>query len=403
MIKYAAIALALTACVDTRDPITGTQSLRIELKSSPGTEEAPLDPATSAAIIDVTALGPDGEIDTSFSNDLQVYVNFLGTLTPYLGGVPLATVKMSAGKATNQMIMLPRVYGAATLWLDDGKDENATYASGASPVIWYRNPYIADIQTPSDEMALDALESSPLENKQVTVRGSRNGEMGKLIVTSVFAQGYTVSDVLCAASGPCTLTTNPNVKPAAAVGYDHKMVFSFSAPRDENGCLVQEGQFIDGFAGGISEFNGLTEVGFPQTFDESTKGQGGNHNCDGAKVDPSRIPAPADLDATWFTNKYMFERNEAGLVAVTNAKVCNLDADYATYKQWKIDPAGVGGDCMGNKNVINLITNGVVPTDPATLVGKTLPRVVGVLRPVNIKSFNVWILYPRDAADLTLQ
>jgi hypothetical protein len=99
----------------------------------------------------------------------------------------------------------------------------------------------------------------------------------------------------------------------------------------------------------------------------------------------------------------MFERNEAGLVAVTNAKVCNLDNDYTTYKQWKIDPAGVGGDCMGNKNVINLISNGVVPTDPATLVGKTLPRVVGVLRPVNIKSFNVWILYPRDAADLTLQ
>jgi hypothetical protein len=403
MMKYAAIALALTACVDTRDPLMGTQSLRIELKSSPGTEEAPLDPATSAAIIDVTALGPEGEVDTSFTNDLQVYVNFLGTLTPYLGGPPLATVKMSAGKATNQTIMLPRVYGAATLWLDDGRDENPTYASGASPVIWYRDPYIADIQTPSDEMALDALESSPLENKQVTVNGSRNGAMGKLIVTSVFTQGYTVSDVSCGATGPCTLTTNPSVKPTAAPGYDHKMVFSFSAARDENGCLIKEGQFIDGFAGGVSEFNGLTELGFPQTFVEATKGQGGDRNCDAAVVDPSRIPAPAQLDATWYTNKYMFERNEAGLVAVTNAKVCNLDNDYTTYKQWKIDPAGVGGDCMGNKNVINLISTGVVPTDPATLVGKTLPRVVGVLRPVNIKSFNVWILYPRDAADLTLQ
>lgn len=403
--KYVAIALALTACVDTRDALTGTQSLRIDLKSSPGTEAAPLDPATSAAVIDVTALGPDGKPDTSFNNQLQVYVNFLGTLTPYLGGTPLATVQMSGGMATNQMISLPRVYGAATLWLDDGKDENATYASGASPTIWYRNPFIADIQTPSDEMALDALESSPLENKQVTVSGSRNGANGRLVVTSVFAQGYTVSDVQCAANGapPCTLTTNPNVKPTAAAGYDHKMVFSFSAARDENGCLVQEGQVIDGFAGGVSEFNGLTEIGFPQTFVEATKGQGGERNCDAVDINPARIPAPATLDATWFTNKYMFERNEAGLVEVTNAKVCNLDNDYATYKQWKIDPAGVGGDCMGNKNVINLITNGVIPTDPATLVGKTLPRVVGVLRPVNIKSFNVWILYPRDATDLTLQ
>jgi hypothetical protein len=38
-----------------------------------------------------------------------------------------------------------------------------------------------------------------------------------------------------------------------------------------------------------------------------------------------------------------------------------------------------------------------------TLVGKTLPRVVGTLRPVNIGTFNVWIVYPRSAADLTLQ
>lgn len=402
--KKVTIFLALTACVETREPIMGTQSLRIDLKSPTGTEAAPLDPATSAAVIDVTALGPQGEVDTSFNNTLQVYVNFLGTLTPYLGGTPLATVAMSNGMATNQTISLPRVYGPATLWLDDGKDENATYASGASTTIWYRNPFIADIQTPSDESALDALESSPLEQKQVTVRGSRNGANGRLVVTSVFAQGYTVSDVQCGPGGapPCTLTTNPSVRPTAAPGYDHKMVFSFSAARDENGCLIKEGQVIDGFAGGVSEFNGLTEIGFPQTFVDATKGQGGQRDCQAIDVNPSRIPAPAQFDATWFTNKYMFERNEAGLVEVTSAKVCNLDATYTTYKQWKIDPAGVGGDCANNKNVISLITNGVIPTDPATLVGKTV-RVVGILRPVNIKTFNVWILYPRSTADLTVQ
>jgi hypothetical protein len=87
---------------------------------------------------------------------------------------------------------------------------------------------------------------------------------------------------------------------------------------------------------------------------------------------------------------------------VTGAKVCDLDKDYMTYKQWKLDPSGAGGNCIG-KNVINVITNGVVPTDPATLVGKTLPSVTGVLRPVNIGSFNVWIIYPRSSADLVLQ
>ena len=40
-----------------------------------------------------------------------------------------------------------------------------------------------------------------------------------------------------------------------------------------------------------------------------------------------------------------------------------------------------------------------VPTDPMTLVGKTLTKVVGTLRPVNIGTFNVWIVYPRSAAD----
>ena len=41
------------------------------------------------------------------------------------------------------------------------------------------------------------------------------------------------------------------------------------------------------------------------------------------------------------------------------------------------------------------------PFDPAAAVGQTLPRVVGILRPVNIGSFNVWIIYPRAMSDLS--
>ena len=108
-------------------------------------------------------------------------------------------------------------------------------------------------------------------------------------------------------------------------------------------------------------------------------------------------------DASWFsTNKINFERNEAGPIEVDNGVVCPLDSDFDMYSQWKLAPSGDMADCSGN-NVINLITVGVVQTDPATLVGKTLPRVVGILRPVNIGSFNVWIIYPRGDADLTLQ
>ena len=390
MRKYLFLLL-VAGCVDTRDPITGTQSLQIDLKSPAGSEANRLDPNTAApALIDVTAIGPDGQPDTTYSNQVQVYVNFLGTLTPYLGGTPLATVSMNGGKAMNQSIPLPKVFGPATLWLDDGSSMSPTYASGASDTIWYRDPFISDIQRPANPMSLDALEKSPLELKQLRVDQSEFGtSVGRMVVTSVFAQGYTVDDVSCSAGGAPPCTTMP---------YHHAMVFSFSAARDDHGCLIKEGQVIDGFAGGVSEFNGLTEIGFPQSFDSRTK-----DSCDAQDVNEARIPQPVAFDPTWFTNKILFEENEAGLISIANAKVCNLDDDYTTYKQWKIDPAGVGGDCGGNKNVINLISTGVIPTDPATLVGKTLPRVVGTLRPVNIGSFNVWIVYPRSAADVTTQ
>ena len=376
------LLLALAACVDTREPVTGTQSLRIELVSpSPGSAESPLPASENKVVVNVTAIGPDGEIDTAFDNPVRVYVNFLGTLTPYLDSAPLTTIQMNGGVATNQSITLPPVFGPATLWFDDGGAPEPTFASGASPTLWYRDPFLADIQTPLDEMALDALEKSPLEQKQITVRASRYGVDGRLVVTSVFAQGYTVSDVQCGPGGAPPCTTEP---------YNHQMVFSFSAARDERGRHIEAGQVIDGFAGGVSEFNGLTEIGFPQTFVDG----------DNIDVDLARLPEPATLDATWFTNKIMFERNEAAPITLVNPVVCDLDEDYATYKQWKLDPARVGGDCMGKRNVINVITSGVIQTDPATLVGKMLAKVTGVLRPVNIGSFNVWIIYPRSDADV---
>jgi hypothetical protein len=382
--KHYLFLLVLASCVETRDPVMGTQSLKIELVSpSPGSLEQRLADTDRTIVVNVRALDVNGQVDASFNNPVRVYVNFLGTLTPYLDSAPLETIPMSAGVAMSQTIMLPPVFGPATLWFDDAGAMEPTYVTGASPTLWYRDPYILDIQKPADEAALDALQKSPLEQKQVSVRSSRHGANGRMVVTSVFAQGYTVTDLNCAAGGapPCT-----------AADYDHKMVFSFSAARDERGRVIREGQVIDGFAGGVSEFNGLTEIGFPQTF----------VSADTVDVNPARLPAPVAFDATWFTMRINFERNEAAPITVNGAKVCDLDKEYETYKQWKLDPSGMGGNCAG-RNVINVITSGVVATDPATLVGRTLPAVTGVLRPVNIGSFNVWIIYPRSNADLVLQ
>ncbi|MBA3542525.1 MAG: hypothetical protein H0T79_23115 [Deltaproteobacteria bacterium] len=404
------LVTTLSACTEERDPITGTSSLRVTLVSP--TDRGSSDPLDRLGegdrniVVTITALDYEGNVDTSFQGEVQAYVQYLGTLTPYLSGAPLATVTLVNGVASSKMITLPpTTFGPTTVWFDDGKNAEPTFATGSTEPLWFRDPFIRDIQTPRDEMALDALSKSPLETKQISVRTSRHGALGRLVVNSVFAQGYTLSDVLCAdATGrpPCT-----------AEAYDHVMVFSFSAPRfdedDEDGgtSILQQGQVIDGFAGGISEFNGLTEIGFPRTF---VKGA--------VQIDNARIPAPKRLEAgragettDWFgplsdpDGIINFERNEAAPIEVLGGVVCKLDDDYTTYKQWKVDPKGVptpgGVDCSRNKNVLNVISSAVTEVDPTTLVGKTVTRLVGVVRPVSIGSFNVWIIFPRTSADIT--
>jgi hypothetical protein len=390
----AAVGLALAGCVDREAGVTGTQSIRVELAApaDPGAIDRRLPDGLQTATINLTAYDAAGEVDVSFASEVDVYAQFLGTLSPtfdptYNGQVvPLTSVAMAAGVATGVVVPLPLLFGQSTLWVDDGRSENPTYATGASPTLWFREPHIADIQRPESETALDALTLSPLQNKQITINTSRYGKSGRFVVTSVFSQGYTVSDTQCADEN--------GAPPCVAAAYDHVVVFSFSAPRGENGRLLEQGQIIDGFSGGVAEFNGLTEISFPATLGGSDE------------INPARVPAPVKLEVSWFNplsdpaGRINFERNEAAAIEITNATVCPLDDDYDTFNQWKIDPTGTGA--CGN-NVLNVITAGVINGfDPAALVGKVVPRVVGVLRPVEIGNFNVWIIFPRSLADLTL-
>jgi len=404
-------AAVLAGCVDHPPGISGTQSLGIELVSpnDPGAIDRRLPDTLRTVAINLTAYDADFNVDETFDRDVEVYAQFLGTVTPTptppgLDGrvaTPLARFHLTAGRAMNQNVTLPAVLGPTTLWIEDGPkgtdggklDPSYTpsYASGTSPTLWFRDPFVFEIQQPVDETRLDALEISPLQNRQIAVDSSRYGAVGRLVVTSVFVQGYTVSDVACSDSA--------GAPPCTAAAYDHVEVFSVSAPRDQMGRLLQQGQVIDGFAGGIVDVDGLTEIGFPATV------------ASNPDVDPARLPAPVKLDpATWFKplpqadGIINFERNEAGAIEIDNARVCDLDDDYATFKRWKVDPLGAGGNCSHNSNVLDVITAGVIADlDPATLVGKTLPRVVGILRPVEIGSLNVWIIFPRSSADLTLR
>lgn len=402
--RFLLVALLLAGCTETRPHgLEGTQSIEVRMlaPTDPGAQGRRLPDTERTVVVDLVAKDADGEIDTSFNKQVRVYTQFLGTLTPALEQVPPTLIQMEGGVAMNRTVTLPaRVFGPTTLWVDDGAGSGTDYVAGrvagASPTLWFRDPFVADLQTPRDEMALDALSRTPLQDKQIAVRGSRHGAQGHLVITSVFAQGYTVSDVLCPPSGPCS-----------AGAYDHVMVFTFSAGRGSDGHILEEGEEIQGFGGGLTEFNGLTEVGFPQTFTGAYKDEDGDGVNDTVRRD--RLPPPAVLDLTWFGplsapgGRIQFERNESAPIQINGGVVCPLDDDYATYKQWKLDPSGMGGDACNGDNVINVITAGVVGSfDPGARVGQTLPRVVGVLRPVSIGSFNVWIIYPRGAGDLTL-
>jgi hypothetical protein len=389
----AMMLMTVAGCTETGAPVEGTQSLEVTLVSpaDPGAIDRRLDSSARTVMFDIVARDAANAVDSGFAGTVNVYAQFLGTLTPNFGEVPLAAITLTAGEARGVTLALPNVFGPTVVWIDNGSAPGPSYehgpVTGTSPTLWYPDPHIIDLQTPRDLDGLDALTATPLQDKQVTVIGSRHGATGRLVVTSVFAQGYTVSDVNCtgeAAAPPCT-----------AEGFDHALVFTFSAPRDGNFRPLEVGQVIDGFAGGLTEFVGLTEIGFPSTFSGPER-----------EIDVARIPAPALFEPSWFrglgdpTGMINFERNEAAAIEVRGVKVCDLDEDFVEFKQWKIDPSGRGGNCFRRPDVISVVSTGLAGIDPEALVGQELAGVVGVLRPLNFGgSGNIWLIFPRSPDD----
>ena len=363
--------------IDELQPITST-SLRVELLSpDTGSPEERLSAEARAAVVRIQAIDARGEIDTSFEGTVDLYAHYLGSLTPSLREFPLASSELVDGDSGEVNVQLPKVYGSTFVWAEHVSGDAPTFATGTSDTLWYREPYIVDVRTPEDEERLDALESSPLDKKQVTIDRSRHGDSGRLVVSSVFAQGYTVQDVACEGAGaepPCT-----------SGAYDSVFVFTFSRPTDNRRRVLREGDVISLISGGITLFNGLVQFTFPLTIvaDEPR--------------DPARIAPPFIFEPSWLTTLTELKRVESALLSVQDAVICPLDDEYEIYTQWKLD---VGRGCG---DPINVISEGRVEGfDPADYVGERIPEVVGVLRPVNIGTFHVWIIYPRFTADVTL-
>lgn len=380
-------AVLAAACVEERPGLSGTTSLRVVITAPTdlGSHEARLADDARTITVDVTALDEKGQPDPSFEATVDVYTHFLGTLSPERGGVVAPpSIELRGGVAEGVTLELERAFGETFLWVEDVGGDAPTFATGASPTLWYRDPYLEDVSRPPSESATNALERSPLEGKQVRISASKHGASGRLIVTGVYAQGFTISDVNCAPS------------PCVAEPYNHLFVYTFNRPRAEDGTSIQVGQVVSALAGGVGEFNGFTELNFPQTWLASPT------------PSPGDLPEPVVLDPMWLaspsgpTGMINLEKVESALVAVEGAVMCDVDDpenadEWNTYAQWKLD---VGFGCS---RAFNVITKGAISEfDPRPYKGRTIPRVVGTLRAVNIGTFHVWIIHPRYASDLTL-
>jgi hypothetical protein len=370
------LALVAAGCVDHVPHPRETTSLRVMVTSPAdlGSAEERLGAAVREVDVDVQALDDQGRRDERFTGEVDVFVHTLGQLSPTQQRFALSS---GAGSGT---IALPRVFGPSYLWLEDieGTPQRpATYATGTSATLWFRQPLLVDVSTPDMTVGTPAswVRFSPLEGKQVRIERSQFEGAGRLVVTGVYADGYSVSDVDC------------SVTPCRAAPYGHVYVFSFSRPVDVRGRDVAVGHVMKWFEGGVAEFNGFTELNFPvQEILEDDP-------------DESLLPAPVAIDRAWLTSTdgpLRFEELESGLVSVSNAKVCRLDDDWERFKQWKLD---LGDGCNRPVNVISSAT--VAGFDPGAQVGRTLPRVAGALRTVNLGGFNVWIVLPRRPSDIT--
>lgn len=407
------------SCSEQLPSITGTTSIRMNIHTPMdwGTAADRLDESPSEIEISMAMIKSDGEIDVSFEGSIDLYSYFLGSLTPSRNVVepdclwqgawwcsselnevvmPLCRVTLSEGSHFSNAVgncqikndtrlvvtVLSPMYGHSLLWAEHVYDKNATYATGTSESLWIRSPYLQEISKPYDEDSQTALERSPLENKQINVTQSRYGDTGHLIVTGVYPDRYTLSDINCPQEGSTCQTG----------AYDSIVVYSFNQARDEFGNSLKVGHIVSRLTGAVMEFIGLTELSFPQTFLEDQTPRA------------DKVPEPASIRSDWLRyppsqqNLIELEKLEASLVSVEGV-VCNFDneyvkADFEEYGQWKVD---VGQGC---RNAVNIISYGQAPDfDPQAHQNEQI-KIIGTLQPVNIGQFHVWIVHPRNRDDI---
>lgn len=350
------------ACVEAYDSPTHGVPSSLELRMitpSPnqlGTPTHPVDP--SPVTYDVTMVDDQGAIiDADF--DVQVYISSGGMKSGLEMGcgavgapvLPIETLHLVGGRLLNHTTTLPQAYGPTNVWLE----EETSHAGGASPTLYYRNPYISDIQTPPDVNAANAAYCNPYDRRFVTVDSTATG--GHLVVTSVFNNAFTVTDTASGAFGD----------------FNSLYVFSFSQPPR----AAVPGRVLKSINGNLSKFIGFMELNFPSyKFDYDTPLQ--------------PLPPPLVITAGDTSNLPKLLGASAGVVTVTGTE-CDPNPPNPNHNptvqnvidQWsKFNAFIIDGDrtCSSFTNyAVQLPQKSFGGFDATANVGKTL-TVTGMLR-----------------------
>lgn len=398
-----AACLPLAACVQEIPLDEVLTSLRLTLseprETDLGREGKPVTPAQVQ--FDLQAIGPRGELvrrDYQTQAFLAAGGGRLSLVSPCsassgadmgqgAGGDPgwlLGRIPLKGGEAKGVRIPLASraIFGQVAL----NVEEPGTLAIGATPPVYFPNPTIARLMEPWDPDARDASYCSPYLGRQVSL----DGPAGKLIVTSVFKNGFGLTD-----------SSTPD--------YSSVFVFTFSQPRP----TVVKGRLMNRVSGSIAKFNGLTQVA--------------NVNYDtGAEVRPDLLPAPVEITADrrrklgtgdadrtrdLEQNKWLLKR--VGAVVRVKAKVCDTNdqfrgpswQNYSTFVVTfdpDMNPALDG--CDNRKTFsVQLPGRGFAGFDPDAQKGRDI-TVTGMLQ--NSASATgallFWTIAVRDAQDLAL-
>jgi hypothetical protein len=349
-----------TSCVVDRKIKQDTYRIQVNITQIDGTEVPPVDqpmcidlrgnspanicPATSTFQVSLQAIGPTGQVDTSFTRFARLSIRPGSLLTIEGDGADGRNVLLTQGVSAPQKITVTGTFGDTRVWAedtgyvpvdplnsgtlpkcsngidDDGdglldypadpgcefanddSEEGGTYAAGVSAALNFRIPTVAEVQGLGP--------ATPFSEEAITIAASGNDIYGKpvdVVITRLSNNGFYVADV------------EPNFEPATGArtsviqkDYGSLFVFNFSTPPGLRVC-----DKITFLSGTITEFFGYTEMSFPsyeiKRWDFRSVAEGGDGPC--------LVPDPFTLAADNVSNNETLEKVEAGMVRLFNGKI----------------------------------------------------------------------------------